>query len=152
MKLIIVLLFSLILVECVFDENNRIENLLEKTVVEFHQKMNEERFYEIYEQADEKFKSEISQESFVAQLRQIQTQFYPLPDKAYVLINDELIDGAKRTLAFKREIFSTFSFISNENEATTERFEWLVKDNQAKLISYKIDQICKKPCGIGIRQ
>lgn len=151
-KILIVLLLSSNLTACAFDENKRIEKSLEKSVAEFHQKLNDERYEEIYEQADEKLKSQMSEEMFVTQLHQIRAQFYPLPDKAYVFIDDEIIDGLKRTVGFRREKFSTFQLISNEKEVTTERFEWLVKDNETNLVSYKIDPICKKPCGIAIKK
>ncbi|MCY7348899.1 MAG: hypothetical protein LH614_22135 [Pyrinomonadaceae bacterium] len=151
-KILVSLLLSFSLTGCVFDENKRIEQSLEKSVIEFHRKLNDERFKEVYEQADEKLKSQIPEDIFVAQLRQIRTQFYPLPDKAYVFVDDEIVDGLKRTIGFKRENFSTFQLIGNEKEVTTEMFEWTVKGNEAKLLSYKIDPVCKKPCGIAIKK
>jgi hypothetical protein len=151
-KILIVLLLSFSLAECVFDENKRIEQSLKKSVSEFHQRLNEERYDKVYEQADEKLKSQIPKEEFVSQLRQVRTQFYPLPDKTYIFIDDEILDGVKRTIGYKREKFSTFQLIGNEKEVTTERFEWSFKDNETKLVSYKIDPICKKPCGIAIKK
>jgi hypothetical protein len=151
-RILAILLFSFCLSGCVFDENKRIEQSLKKSVIEFHRKLNDERFKEVYEQADEKLKSQVPEEVFVAQLRQIRAQFYPLPDKTYVFVDDEIIDGLKRTIGFRRETFSSFQLIDNEKEVTTERFEWSVKDGEVKLLSYKIDPVCKKPCGIAIKK
>ena len=150
-KILIVLFFLLSLTGCIFDENKRIEKLLEKSLVEFHQKLNEERYKEIYEQADEKLKSQISEEAFVAKLSGVRAQFYPLPDKAYVFVDDEIVDGLKRTFGFRREKFLTFQLMGNEKEVTTERFEWSVKEDKAKLVLYNIDPVCKKPCSIAIK-
>jgi hypothetical protein len=143
MKIVFVLLLSLIFVECAFDENRRVEKLIKGGVLEFHQKMNNERFNEIYADSDEELKRQFSEEVFVMQLREAQ---------AFVFIKDELVDGAKRTVGFQREKFTHVELINDESQRkATEHFEWKVKDDQVKLVSYELKMICETPCVLTIK-
>jgi hypothetical protein len=152
MKLIFVILFSFVFVECAFDENRKVEKLIKNGVLEFHQKMNEEQFGEIYANADEELKGRVFEHVFVTQLRDTRSKFKTFPAKAFVFIEDELIDGAKRTAGFKREIFKHVELITDESQRkATEHFEWKVKGDQVKLVSYEFKMICETPCVLTIQ-
>ena len=141
-----VLAFLLTLSACAFDENRKIERLLVKSVSRIHQQFNEERFQEIYAEADEELKKQVKEEDFVAQLRQVHQEVGKLEGPEFVSIEDKLWDGLKRTAGFKRLKFPYTNLTGNKEFLVREKFAWVIKDEQAKLTFYEIKQVCRKPC------
>lgn len=153
MKLFIILLFSLVFVECAFDENRQIEEMMRKSIIKFHQQVNNERYSEIYAKADKELKNKYSEQEFIERLRAVHAKFNALPDEALMVsIKDEIFDGIRRTAGFKRTRFSHVELISDETERkATEHFEWSVINDQAKLASYEFKMICETPCILTIQ-
>ena len=146
-----ILAFLLSLSACAFDENRSIEKLLAKSMSRIHQQFNEERFQEIYDEADEELRKQTNEEDFVAQLRQFHQEVGKLEGPDFVSIEDELWDGLKRTVGFKRLKFPYTWLKFNKEFIAREKFEWVIKDGQARLTFYEIKQVCRKPCNLVLK-
>ena len=146
-----VLAFLLSLSACAFDENRSIEKILAKSMSRIHQQFNEERFQEIYAEADEELRKRVKEEDFVTQLRQSHQEVGKLEGTDFVSIEDTLWDGLKRTAGFKRLKFPSVSLTVGKEFLVREKFEWVVKDEQARLTFYEIKQVCRKPCNLVLK-
>ena len=150
LKLILFLILSANLLGCAFEENREIENKLTKSINDFHTLFNQEKFQEIYAESDDELKTKFAEQQFVSYLKFVKNDFGEIKETPHVWINDELKDGAKRIL-FKRTKFSNVEMVGTEKAIFREKFEWYLRDNEAKLASYEIEKLCDKPCRLAIK-
>ncbi|MBA3633715.1 MAG: hypothetical protein H0W58_13055 [Acidobacteria bacterium] len=54
--LLLSIIFSIIVVACPLDEHHKLERRLEEKIEEFHMQLNEEKFVEIYNEANNELK------------------------------------------------------------------------------------------------
>lgn len=148
-KLILVLIFSIYLLGCAFEENQEIEKKLTDSVNNFHALLNQEKFEQIYLEGDDELKNKFTELQFVSHLEAIKNDVGEIKEESHVWIDDELKDGIKRIL-FRRTKFSSFELISTEKAIYREKFDWNLVENQAKLVSFQIEKICNKPCQLNI--
>jgi len=142
------------LLGCPFEENRKIEKKLARSVNDFHELFNQEKFGEIYAAADDELKGKFTEQQFVSYLEVVKNDIGEIKTKPFISIKDELKDGARRIWS-KRTKFSNSDLIPAENAIYVEKIEWNVKDNEAKISNYEIHKLCDKPCrldvGTGLR-
>ena len=149
-RLFAILVFSLCIIGCAFEENREVEKKLTDSVNQFHDLFNKERFEQIYSDADDELKNEFTEQQFVSYLEVVKNDIGEINVKPHIWIDDELKDGVKRIL-FKRTRFSSFELISTERAIYRERIDWKLVGNGAKLISFQTEKICDKPCQLNIK-
>ncbi len=150
LKLILVLIFSIYLLGCAFEENREVEKKLTVSINNFHDLFNQEKFEQIYAEADEELKNKYTEQQFVSYLEVIKNDVGEIDVKPHVWIDDELKDGIKRVL-FQRTRFSSFELVSTERAIYREKVDWKLIYSEPKLISFQIEKICNKPCQLNIK-
>lgn len=149
LKLVFVLVICQPILACVFDENRIIEKILAENEIKFHNLYNQEKFYEIYSEADNELKNKFTERQFVSYLEVVKNDVGNIESKPLVWIEDELRDGLKRIFV-KRTTFSTFDLVSTKEAIYREKFEWKLIEDKAKLVSFTIEKICNKPCQLNL--
>ena len=150
-KLILLLIISICLFGCAFEENREVEKKLTESVNNFHALYNQEKFNQIYSEADSELKNKFTEQQFISYLEVVKSNdAQELKEIKHVWLEDDFKDGAKRVF-FKRTKFSDVEMIGTEKAIFREKFEWNLTDNEAKLASYEIEKLCDKPCGLAIK-
>jgi len=150
LNLIIILFLSVSLSGCAFEENREIENKLTNSVSNFHDLFNQEKFNQIYSEADDELKNKSTEQQFVSYLEVVKdNDLDKLKETSHVWLQDDLKDAIKRTF-FKKTKFSNVELVSSDKAMFRERFEWNLKSGEPKLSAYEIEKICDKPCRLVI--
>ncbi len=149
-KLILVLILSICLFGCAFVENHEVEKKLTKSVNNFHALFNEEKFNQIYLEADDELKNKFAEQQFVFYLKVIkENDVGELKEISHVWLKDDLEDVVKR-IWFKRTRFSNIEMVFTNKAMFREKFEWNLMGDEVKLTSYVVEKICDKPCRLVI--
>ena len=91
----------------------------------------------------------LSEQQFVSYLEIVKSNVGEIKNKPHVWLDDDLKDGIRR-IWFKKTKFQNIELLATEKAIYQEKFEWIVKNDEAKLASYEVNKICDKPCTIGI--
>ena len=151
LKLILFLILSVNFLGCAFEENREVENKLTKSVNNFHALFNQEKFNQIYSDADDELKNKFTEQQFVSYLEVVkENDVEELKQIPHVWLEDDLKDGIKRIL-FKKTKFSHVELASTEKANYREKFGWNLRNDEAKLASYELEKICDKPCVLTIK-
>lgn len=149
-KLLLVLILLACSFGCAFEENREIEKQLTSSVNNFRAKFNQEKFNQIYSEADEELKNKFTEQQFVNYLKVIKDDNIDnLKETSHVWLQDELKDAIKRIIV-KKTKFSNVELASSGKTLFREKFEWNLKSGEPKLTVYEIEKICDNPCGIVI--
>lgn len=149
-KLILVLTFLACSFGCAFEENRAVEKQLTSSANNFRAKFNQEKFDQIYSEADEELKNKFTEQQFVNYLKVIKdNNIDNLKETSHVWLEDELKDAIKRIIV-KKTKFSNVELASSGETLFREKFEWNLKSGEPKLAAYEIEKICDNPCGIVI--
>jgi len=149
-KLFLLLLLSVCFFGCAFQENREVENKLTKSVSNFHALFNENKFNQIYSEADDELKNKFTEQQFVSYLEVVKgNDVEKLKDITHVWLKDDLKDVAKRILV-KKTKFSNVELAFTEKAMFREKFEWNLRSGEAKLTAYEMEKICDKPCRLVI--
>ena len=149
-KLVSILILSICLFGCAFEENHQVENKLTTSVNNFHALFNQEKFNQIYEDADKELKNKFTEQQFVSYLEVVKdNDADELKQISHVWLKDDLKDVAKRIL-IKRTKFSNVELVFTEKAMFREKFEWNLKSGEPKLAAYEMEKICDKPCRLVI--
>ena len=149
LKMIVILIFLVCLFGCAFEENQEVEKKLTNGVNRFHALFNEEKFNQIYLEADEELKNKFTEQQFVSYLEVVKNDVGEINKEPLIHINSGLEDNIKRIWS-KRTDFSTSQLINTDKAFYNEDFKFKVKEGEAKIVSYEVNKICDKPCTIGI--
>ncbi len=151
LKLILVLILSICFFGCAFEENREVENKLTKGVNNFHALFNQEKFNQIYLEADDELKNKFTEQQFVSYLEVVKdNDVEKLKEISHVWLKDDLKDAIKR-IRFKKTKFSNIELAATDRAIFREKFEWNLKSDEVKLTSYVIEKICDKPCHLAIK-
>ena len=151
LKLILFLILSVNILGCAFEENREVENKLTKSVNNFRNLFNQEKFNQIYSEADDELKNKFTEQQFVSYLKVVkENDVEILKDISHVWLEDDLKDGVKRIL-FKKTKFLHVELASTEKANYREKFGWNLRNGEAKLASYELEKICDKPCVLTIK-
>lgn len=135
---ILVLVLSICLLGCAFEGNQEVKKNLRESVNNFHILFNQEKFDQIYSNADEELKNKFTQQQFVSYLEFVKkNDVGELKEVPQVWIENESSDGIAGIL-FRKKIFSSIVTIYTERNIYIEYFEWKLKNGEAKLVSYEI--------------
>ncbi len=148
-KLILILIFTVCIFGCAFEENREIEKKLTTSIENFHALFNQEKFNQIYSEADDKLKNKFTEQQFVSYLDVVKNDVGEINIKPHVWIYSDYKDEVKRIL-FERTEFSNSQVLSTDKAKYTEKFDWILKDGEAKIASYEVNKLCDVPCTIGI--
>ena len=148
LKLILFLILSANLFGCAFIENDEVEAKLLKSVNNFHVLFNQEKFNQIYSEADDELKNKFTEQQFVSYLEVVKDKdVEKLEQISSVWLEDDLKDGIKR-IVFKKTKFSNIEMVFTEKAMFREKFEWNLKSGEPKLTAYVMEKVCDKPCRI----
>lgn len=144
LKLILVLILSVCLLGCAFEENREVEGKLTESVNNFHVLFNQEKFNQIYSDADEELKNKFTERQFVSYLEVVkQNDVDELKEVPRVWIENESSDGIESILFGKKIFFNTVTIYTGKN-IHIEYFEWKLANDKAKLVSYEIRESSDK--------
>ncbi len=149
LKLILILTLSVCLLGCAFEENREVENKLTKSVNNFHALFNQEKFNQIYSEADDELKKKFSEQQFTSYLEVVKNDLSEITIEPHIRIDSDFKDEVKR-IFFDRTEFSNSQVISTDKSKYTEEFYWIVRNGEAKIASYEVNKLCDNPCTIGI--
>jgi hypothetical protein len=150
MKLILVLIISICFLGCAFEENREIEKKLTRSVNNFHSLFNQEKFHQIYTEADGELKNKFSEQQFVSYLNIVKNNdVRELKQISSVWLGDDLKNGIKR-IVFKKTRFSNLEMVFTEKAMFREKFEWNLRSGEPKLADYVMEKVCDKPCRLNI--
>lgn len=113
-----------------------IKSIMDKKIDEFHQKLVEEKFAEIYTESDSTLKNKFSEQEFVDYLRKAKEKFGNEIPKANVDSQESLMNRIGRKLG--KPVFQQQSItISEQPNYKSEIFRWVIySDNEIRLSSY----------------
>jgi hypothetical protein len=138
-----------LLTGCSNEGKVRREAIISQAVDQFHQRLNESKYEEIYQLADDELKTGISQSLFGDRLRDAQTRIGTVANQASVWVPDGYVLQIRRTL-FDRELVEHGEYVGNHSSVEKEHFMWAVSGTRATLVSYKLEFMCEKPCDLEI--
>src|SRR6266550_4416824 len=146
------LLIILLLIGCAsctsYEAKTRIDNTLNGAVDQFHARLNEERYQEIYSQADEVLRSRITEAEFTSQLKSAHEQMGQTDGKALFGFEDSFWQDLRRIVGAKREVLSAVDYPKNDRIIAHEKYAWALENGQARLVSYEFRALCRKPCSL----
>ena len=137
---------------CAYDAKRKTETTVEQAVERFHEKLNEEQYQRIYAEADVDLRNSVREDEFIAQLRYAHEQLGRASGKAFVFIDDSVWRGLRKAFGGKREIVSHRTYPASDLIIANEQFVWAVENDQPKLVSYKFQRLCSKPCTMVFEQ
>lgn len=155
MKSALLSLTLLLLVLCTscssYEEIRKKQTAVEQSISEFHARLNNEQYQDIYAHADDELHNRISETDFTARLRQVHERLGETSDKPFVLIDDGIWRSLHKLL-WNKETVMTTQFTHSASGTGVERFQWEVKGNEAKLADYNLSQVLEpgKVYGIGL--
>jgi hypothetical protein len=135
---------------CSYEAKRKTEMAVEQAVEEFHQELNEEQYQRIYSEGDADLRSSVTEAEFTEQLRSAHEQLGRASGKAFVFIEDSVWRGLRKAVGTKREIVAHGNSPYSDLIIGNERFVWAVENDRPKLVSYKFQKVCNKPCTVGI--
>ena len=119
------------------------EPAIEKSLDEFHARLNEEQYQTIYAEADPHLRNQIGEEEFTKRLAEARGRTGEIDGKANVILKSGV--GRKlRKLFSDRENISHFEITKCEAGSAYERFEWSLADGTARLRDYELRQILER--------
>lgn len=126
-----------------YEEMRRLETRIEASVEKFHAQLNENRFGEIYAQADESLRGRESEESFTRRLAEVRGKTGAMSGKSIVIIQKGL-GRDLRNLFSREETISHTEHTACDSGRAIERFEWKVRDGQVTLAGYELRQVFER--------
>lgn len=116
-----------------------VERITSRSIDEFHSQLNDEKYKEIYTQADVNLQHSISEADFTEKLRAVRQKHGNASQNHFPerTMFQELIRGWHFGFANHEEKTTMQVFSNYERGLVVEMFEWAVKDGQAKLVDYK---------------
>lgn len=119
------------------------ETAVEKSMDEFHARLNEEQYQAIYAAADPELRNRIGEQEFTKQLAEARSRAGKIEGKANVVLKSSI--GRKlRKLFSDRENISHFEITKCESGSAYKRFEWSLADGTARLRDYELRQILER--------
>lgn len=149
-KLLFVLVVLIFFAACPFDENRQIEAMLEESEDKFHYLYDQDKFQQIYIESDDELKNKFTEQQFILYLKNRKDITGNIEVTPLVSIKDDLKDGVKRVFVTRTK-FSNVELAYTETAIFREKFEWNLKGNEAKIVSYEIEKLCDKPCRLAIQ-
>jgi len=146
------LAFVLLAVACCsscFEDDRKAEKLITLSVIQFHEQLSDERYQDIYSEADAALRGRVSEADFTAQLSTVHAQLGKITSKPLVSIKDTVWRSLRQTFGPRRDLIPHFDWVDSETAMGDERFVWALENDQATLVSYEFRFSCKKPCGFG---
>jgi hypothetical protein len=134
---------------CSYEAKRKTETAVEQAVEKFHENLNEEQYQRIYAEADVDLRSSATEAEFTAQLQSAHEQLGRASGKVFVFIDDSGWRGLRKAFGTKREIVSHGNVPASDLIIGNEQFVWAVENDQPKLVSYKLQRVCGKPCTVG---
>lgn len=119
------------------------EAALEKSVDEFHARMNEEQYQAIYAEADPELRSRISEQDFTKRLAEAKERAGKIDGKANVILGSG-IGRQLRKLFSDRENVTHFEITKCDAGSVHEKFEWSVANGTARLRDYELRQVLER--------
>ena len=133
-----------------YEKQQKVEAALSQSVNRFHEQLNNERYGEIYAQADPSLRARITEAAFTAQLKNAHDQMGTLSKESKVLLTSRAwndLDWSRFWGRAQRVI--NVDRPNSDLINATERFEWIIENDQPKLTWYEFRFICQKPCTVG---
>ncbi|MDQ1591002.1 MAG: hypothetical protein QOG71_1629 [Pyrinomonadaceae bacterium] len=119
------------------------EPAIEKSLDEFHARMNEEQYQAIYADADPELRSRISEQDFTKRLAEAKERAGKIEGKASVALSSGM--GRKlRKLFSNRENVTHFEITKCDAGSVHERFEWSLVNGTARLRDYELRQVLER--------
>jgi len=134
---------------CSYEAKRKTETAVEQAAEKFHEELNEEQYQTIYNEADVELRKSITEAEFTAQLRSAHEQFGRVSGKVYVFIDDSVWRELRKVFGTRREMVSHANVPASDLIFGTEHFVWVLENDEPRLVSYKFQRICSKPCTIG---
>jgi hypothetical protein len=134
---------------CSYEAKRKTETAVEQAVEKFHEELNAEEYQQIYSEADAELRGRATEAEFTAQLGSAHEQLGRTSGKAYVFIDESVWRGLRQAFGAKREIVSHGNSPVSDLIIGHEQFVWAVENDQPKLVSYKLQRVCSKPCAAG---
>lgn len=114
-----------------------IKSLMDEKIDDFHQKLIQNKFKEIYAESDSELKQKYSEQEFIDYLKKAKENFGNDLPKSNVNSQESLINTIGRKLGkrvFQQEVFK----VSEKPNYKSEIFRWAIYSNDnIKLISYE---------------
>jgi len=134
---------------CSYEANRKTEAAVEQAAEKFHKALNDEQYQTIYNEADADLRNRVTEAEFTDQLRSAHEQLGRVSGKVYVFIDDSVWRGLRKAFGSKREIVAHGNSPGSDRIIGNEQFVWAVENDEPRLVSYKFQRICSKPCSIG---
>src|SRR4030095_7426517 len=110
------------------------ETLVEQSINEFHERLDNERYHDIYANADADLRSRVSEAEFTSRLANAHQQSGDRHGKALVFVKDSLSRFLRQGFRPRRELISHTELASSQIAIGREKFVWAGENHQAKLV------------------
>ena len=102
------------LLACPFDENREVEKKITESVNKFHTLLNQDKFNQIYSEADNELKSNFTKSQFIPYLKSIkENDDEAIKEISHVWLDDNLKDGIKKNFVTKTK-FNQVELVATE--------------------------------------
>jgi len=146
MKFVFLLSFvySILMVSCPLDEHHNLERRLEGKIQEFHLRLNEEKFGEIYSDASDELKARQNETDFGETLKSVKTKTGIIKKGGWVDLPSDYKRYARLTINQNEEEIEYRNILFCETGIGLEKFVFYVSNEKVEIISYDLEKVGKK--------
>jgi hypothetical protein len=132
------------MVSCPLDEHHNLERRLEGKIEEFHTRLNEEKFAEIYNDANEELKTRQSEIDFNETLKSVKNKTGVIKKGGWVDLPSDYRRYVRLTVNKNEEKIEYKNILFCETGIGLEKFVFHVNNEKVEMISYELEKVGKK--------
>lgn len=134
-----------------YEDQKKIETVVQQSVDRFHEQLNAEHYHEIYSSADASLQQRVDENVFTSQLKSAREQLGRISGTSIVLLTSDQHQDLGWSKTFGGRLTLTHTERPNsELIRATEKSSWVIENDQPKLSAYEFRFICRQPCTVGI--
>ncbi len=142
--LLLSITFSLIAVACPLDEHHKLERRLNDKIKRFHAQLSEEKFVEIYNEANDELKQQTSEAEFGEILKSVKNKTGIIKSSGWVNLPDDYKRYARFAVNKNEEKIEYRNVLTCENGIGLEKFVFYVSNEKVEVVSYELEKVGKK--------
>lgn len=146
MKIVLLLsiVISVVAVACPLEEHHKLERRLEEEIKQFHVRLNEEQFVEIYKETNNELKRQRSEIEFTESLQSVKNKTGTIKNSGWVNLPSDYKRYARFAVSGNEEKIEYKNILFCENGIGVEKFLFYVNNEKIEIISYELEKVGKK--------
>ncbi len=132
------------MVSCPLDEHHNLERRLEGKIEELHTRLNEEKFAEIYSDANDELKTRQSEIEFNETLKSVKNKTGVIKKGGWVDLPSDYRRYVRLSVNKNEEKIEYKNILFCETGIGLEKFVFHVNNEKVEMISYELEKVGKK--------